>query len=89
MKGEPMRRRDFVSLLGSTAAAWPRAARAQQPGRMRRIAVLSTAAEGDPYQKANLAVLLDGLAKLGWVEGKALGLEVPLTLLAIADEVIE
>jgi putative ABC transport system substrate-binding protein len=80
MRREIMRRREFITLLGGTAAAWPMAARGQQGGRMRRIGVLSTAAEGDPYQKANLAALLDGLAKLGWVEGRNLRIEVRLAI---------
>src|SRR5262249_23620237 len=74
-----MRRRDFISLLGGAAAApallRPHAARAQQDRRVRRIAVLSPGAEGDPNQKAYLAALLDGLAKLGWVEGRNLRID--------------
>src|SRR5262249_50023785 len=54
----------------------PHAARAQQDRRVRRIAVLSTGAEGDPNQKAYLAALSDGLAKLGWVDGRNLRIDV-------------
>jgi putative tryptophan/tyrosine transport system substrate-binding protein len=62
-------RRDFITLLGG-AAAWPLAARAQQPDRMRRIGVLMGFAEDDPEMKARLAALLQGLQKRGWSEGR-------------------
>jgi putative ABC transport system substrate-binding protein len=70
MKGEPMRRRDFVSLLGTAAAAWPLAARAQQQERMRRIGVLMGGAGRDPIEQARLAAFLDGLQQLGWTDGR-------------------
>jgi putative tryptophan/tyrosine transport system substrate-binding protein len=63
-----MRRRDFISLLGGTAA-WPLAARAQQAERGRRIGVLIGYAEDDPETKSRLAALRAGLAKRGWSEG--------------------
>ena len=66
-----MRRREFITLLGgSAAAAWPLAARAQQPDRMRRIGVLMFGAESDPVQQARLAAFLDGLQQLGWTDGR-------------------
>jgi putative tryptophan/tyrosine transport system substrate-binding protein len=64
-----MRRRDFITLLGS-AAAWPLAARAQQSGPVRRIGVLLGAAEGDPQTKANLAAFTKALQALGWTDGR-------------------
>jgi putative ABC transport system substrate-binding protein len=65
-----MRRRNFIALLGSAAAAWPLAARAQQPrGRMRRIAVLSSQAVDDQDNKVRLAVFQQQLQQLGWTDG--------------------
>jgi putative ABC transport system substrate-binding protein len=64
-----LKRREFISLLGG-AAAWPLAAWAQQPDRMRRIGVLSGSAEDDPNGKAWIAALQEGLEKLGWREGR-------------------
>jgi putative ABC transport system substrate-binding protein len=65
-----MRRRKFISLLGSAAAAWPLTARAQQPGGMRRVGVLSALAEDDPEMRASLAAFRQGLDRLGWWEGR-------------------
>jgi putative ABC transport system substrate-binding protein len=64
-----MRRREFIALLGS-ATAWPLAARAQQPDRVRRIGVLMGFAESDPEGQADIAAFRDGLQKLGWTEGR-------------------
>jgi putative ABC transport system substrate-binding protein len=64
-----VKRREFITLLG-TAAAWPFAARAQQPDRIRRIAVLAPLAENDPEMTARLAGFRRGLEKRGWSEGR-------------------
>ena len=64
-----MRRRDFVTLLGG-AVAWPLAARAQQPDRMRRIGVLMSYADNDVEAQAWVAAFREGLQKLGWTEGR-------------------
>jgi putative tryptophan/tyrosine transport system substrate-binding protein len=68
-----MRRREFITLF---AAAWPLAARAQQPGRMRLIGVLMSVAEDDPEGRAQLAGFIQGLAALGWADGRNLRMEV-------------
>jgi hypothetical protein len=67
--GADMRRREFITLLGS-AAAWPLAARAQQPERMRRIGVLMTTAADDLESQARLAPFVDGLKESGWTDGR-------------------
>jgi putative tryptophan/tyrosine transport system substrate-binding protein len=64
-----MRRRKFIMLLGS-AAAWPLVARAQQPDRVRRIAVLMGYPENDSEAQAYIAAFRDGLRKLGWIEDR-------------------
>src|SRR5438132_2465823 len=64
-----MRRRKFIALLGG-AAAWPLAARAQQPDRMRRIGVLMHLPENDPEAQARMRAFRQGLQQLGWVEGR-------------------
>jgi putative ABC transport system substrate-binding protein len=64
-----MRRRKFITLLGS-AAAWPLMARAQQRERMRRIGVLSANTETDPNDGHHLAVFRQALQKLGWIDGR-------------------
>jgi ABC-type uncharacterized transport system substrate-binding protein len=65
-----MRRREFITLLGGTAVAWPLAARAQQPERMRVIGVLMGYVESDSEAQAQIAAFRDGLQKLGWMEGR-------------------
>src|SRR5215467_2037718 len=64
-----MRRRDFMTLVGGAATAWPLAARAQQAQRMRRVGVLIGFAEADPDVQSWLAAFRGALAKLGWTEG--------------------
>ena len=65
-----MRRRQFITLLGGAAAAWPLAARAQQSERMRRIGVFMPLAADDKQAQARLAAFLQGLQELGWTDGR-------------------
>jgi len=67
-----MRRRDFMTLVGGAATAWPLAARAQQAQRTRRVGVLIGFAETDPDVKSWFAAFRGALAKLGWTEGSNL-----------------
>jgi putative ABC transport system substrate-binding protein len=65
-----VRRRDFITILGGAAAAWPLAAYAQQPDRMRRIGVLMDQALDDPDSSPRTAAFLGGLQQLGWTDGR-------------------
>jgi putative tryptophan/tyrosine transport system substrate-binding protein len=69
-----MRRREFIFLLCG-AASWPRAARAQQADRVRRIAVLIGTLENDPEASLRIQEFRQALAKLGWSEGRNVGIE--------------
>ena len=69
-----MKRREFITLLGG-AAAWPLAARAQQPGEMRRIGVLMNLSENDPEAQRLVATFQEGLAQLGWTDGRNLRID--------------
>jgi putative ABC transport system substrate-binding protein len=65
-----MTRREFITLIGGAAAAWPLAARAQQAERVRRIGVLMTQAEDDPEGQNRLLALAQGLQESGWTIGR-------------------
>jgi putative tryptophan/tyrosine transport system substrate-binding protein len=69
------KRRDFIVLLGGTAAAWPIASRAQQPQRLRRIAMFMNAPSDDPITQADRAILVERLQELGWMVGRNLQIE--------------
>jgi putative tryptophan/tyrosine transport system substrate-binding protein len=69
-------RRDFITLLGGGAAAWPLAARAQQSERMRRIGVLMYPARDDPEGQARIAAFLDSLEQLGWTDGRNVRIDI-------------
>jgi putative ABC transport system substrate-binding protein len=70
-----MRRREFITLLGGSAVAWPLAARAQQGERMRRIGVLIAQGEDDLDMQSRLAGFRQGLEGLGWSQGRNLHID--------------
>ena len=70
-----MIRRQFITLLGGAAVAWPLAARAQQPERMRRIGVLMNLTESDPEGQVRIGAFREGLGKLSWTEGRELKID--------------
>ena len=70
-----MRRREFISLIGGAAAAWPFAARAQQGERMRRIGVLTNLVADDPESQARIGAFLQGLQESGWALGRNVRIE--------------
>jgi ABC-type uncharacterized transport system substrate-binding protein len=65
-----MRRREFITLLGGAAAAWPLVTHAQQPERIRRISVLSALAEDDPESVSRRGAFEQALEALGWTDGR-------------------
>ena len=69
-----MRRREFVTLVGGAAVAWPLAARAQQAERVRRIGLLMGAAD-DREGQARVTALKQGLQELGWTDGRNIQIE--------------
>ena len=71
---DDLRRRQFITLLGGAAAAWPLAARAQQPERMRRIGLLMASAD-DREGQARVTPLKEGLQELGWTDGRNIQIE--------------
>ena len=67
-----MRRREFITMFGGAAAAWPRMVRAQQPKRMRRIGLLMGDSSAQPYVTA----FVQALRTLGWIDGENLSIDV-------------
>jgi putative ABC transport system substrate-binding protein len=70
-----MKRREFITLLGGAAAAWPLAARAQQAERVRRVGVLLPAAADDAEFQVRIGAFQQGLALLGWIIGHNLRID--------------
>ena len=65
-----MKRREFITLLSGAAASWPLAARAQQPGPMRRVGVIMNFPADDPESQARVGAIAQGLSELGWTLGR-------------------
>ena len=90
-----MRRRDFMTLVGGAATAWPLAARAQQAQRMRRVGILIGFAESDPAAQSWLTAFRGALAKLGWTESSNFQIELrwasdnPDRMKAFAKELVD
>ena len=68
-----MKRREFITLLGGAAAAWPLAARAQQPGRLPTIGYLGAGAS--TAESPWTAAFMQRLRELGWIEGRTIAVE--------------
>src|SRR5215831_17725880 len=75
MQFAQLKRREFITLLGGAAAAWPLAARAQRAERVRRVGVLMGLDANDPEGQSEAGALKQGFQKLGWIEGRNLQFE--------------
>jgi putative tryptophan/tyrosine transport system substrate-binding protein len=71
-----MKRREFITLLGGAAAAWPLAARAQQPERVRRIGVLINRPAADRESQAGVTAFQQALQQLSWTDGRNLRIDI-------------
>ena len=71
-----MKRREFIMLVGGTAAAWPLAVHAQQREPMRRIGVLVASAADESDMQERLAGFRQGTEKLGWSEGRNVHIDI-------------
>jgi hypothetical protein len=76
MQLDQIKRREFITLIGGAAAAWPLAARAQQVERLRRIGILMSTASDHLESKARLAAFLQRLQGLGWVDGRNVRIDI-------------
>ena len=79
-----MKRRDFITLVGGAAAAWPLAARAQQPERMRRIGVL-IGSDDNTEARALFAEFQKALEQLGWTYGRNIQIDIRWTVAEEAE----
>lgn len=89
-----MKRRDFITLIGSAAIALPLAARAQQPEPMRRIGILTGFRENDFESRARIKAFTDELGRLGWVQGRNIELnarfagDAPGQMASLAQQIV-
>jgi putative ABC transport system substrate-binding protein len=89
-----MRRREFLGVIGATAAALPVVGRAQQPERMRRIGWMDFVPESDPATPARVSAFREGMEKQGWVIGRNLAIDYRWSIFdmerarAIAEELL-
>ena len=70
-----MRRREFITLVGGAAAAWPLAARGQQAERIRFLGVITPLAAGHPDDQLRHTAFLGALTQLGWTDGRNMRVE--------------
>src|SRR5262249_32142431 len=75
----PMRRREFIALLGGGVAGWPRTARSQQRNPMKRLGVLWGLAENDNVYEPYLLAFKERLQDLGWIDGRNVRIEYRFT----------
>ena len=71
-----MRRRDFIKVITGSAAAWPLAARAQQPDQMRRVGVLMNRRADTPEGHDQVTAFQQALQKLGWSDGRNVQIDI-------------
>jgi hypothetical protein len=70
MQCNRLKRREFITLLGGSAATWPLAAHAQQGERLWRVSVLMPFYENDPEGRTFVSAFTQALAGLGWTDGR-------------------
>src|SRR5262245_14068543 len=82
-----MRRRELITLLGGAAAAWPLAARAEQPNRTARVGVLMSSPESDSQAQTYIVAFQEGLQKLGWTRGRNIRIDIRWPIPGDADSI--
>src|SRR5262249_30141410 len=75
-RGDRMKRREFIALLGGAAAAWPLAADAQEADRVRRIGALLPLVEDDPFARVEVSAFVAALQQAGWTDGRNARIEI-------------